>query len=46
MIVGCMAVDLQTFEATYQLSERGGQVVSSLRTPVSQSRFSVQRSHA
>jgi len=34
-----MAVDLQTFEPTYQLSERGAQVVSRLKTPVSQSRI-------
>jgi hypothetical protein len=30
-----MAVDLQTFEPTYQLTERGAQVVSRLKTLVS-----------
>ena len=32
-------MDLQTFEPTYQLSERGAQVVSRLKTLVSQSRI-------
>ena len=30
-----MAVDLQTFEPTYQLTERGAQIVSRLKTLVS-----------
>jgi DNA topoisomerase I len=30
-----MAVDLQTFEPTYQLTERGAEVVSRLKTLVS-----------
>jgi hypothetical protein len=41
-----MAVDLQAFEPTYQLSEHGGQVVSRLKTPFRRAGFSVQADRA